>query len=45
MKTNLCTELERKFVCMEQFCDLFFQLMKHGTNTLHVSVYIFVHCK
>ena len=32
------------FVRMENVCDLFFQLMKHGTNTLHVlyfcSVYI-----
>ena len=36
---KLCTTFERNklFVSMEHSCDLLFQLMKHGTNTLHVT--------
>ena len=30
--------------CVEHFWDLLFQFMKHGTNTLHVAIYIFVQC-
>jgi hypothetical protein len=26
---------------MEHFCGLLFQLLKHGTNTLHVAFYIY----
>jgi hypothetical protein len=29
---------------MQHFWDPLFQLMKHGTNTLHVAFYIFVQC-
>jgi hypothetical protein len=38
-KTNLCTKFERNklFVHMDNFCDLLFQLMEHGTNALHVA--------
>jgi hypothetical protein len=36
---KLCTTFERNklFVSMEHSWDLLFQLMKHGTNTLHVT--------
>jgi hypothetical protein len=36
--TNLCTKHERNklFVHMEHFWDLFIQLMKLGTNALHL---------
>ena len=36
---NVWTKFERNTicVCMEHFWDLLFQLMKHGTNTLHVA--------
>jgi hypothetical protein len=39
MKTNLCPTFERNklFVCMENVWDLLFQLIKNGTNTLHVA--------
>lgn len=42
MWTNLCKEFERNpfFVRMENLWDLLFQLMIHGTNTLHV-VFLF----
>ena len=35
---------EIRFVRMENVWICFFQLMKHGTNTLHVASYIFVQC-
>ena len=35
--------LGKLFVHMKHFWDLFFQLMKHGTNISHI-VYIFVPC-
>ena len=43
MQTNLCTTFERHklFVHMEHFWDILFQLIKHGTKTLH-CIYIFV---
>ena len=43
METNVCTKFERNmlFVNKEHFWNLLFQLMKHGTNTLHVA-FIFV---
>ena len=34
-------ERNKLFVRMENFSDLLFQLMKHGTNSLHV-VFIFL---
>ena len=36
---NKCTTFERDklFVGLNIFGDLLFQLMKHGTNTLHVA--------
>jgi hypothetical protein len=39
MYTHLCTTFKRNklFLCMEHFWDILFQLMKHGTNTLHVA--------
>ena len=39
MLTNLWTTFERNklFVCMEDFWDVLFQLMKHGTLPLHVA--------
>ena len=30
-------EINKLFVHMENFWDLLFKLMKHGTNTLHVA--------
>ena len=44
MSANLCTTFERNklFVRMENFWDLLFQLMKHGTNILHVAFIFFV---
>ena len=30
---------------MKHFGDLLFQLMKHGTNTLHVVLIFFVPCE
>ena len=38
-KQIFCTKFERNklFVCIEHFWGLLFQLMKHGTNTLHGS--------
>ena len=30
-------EINKLFVRMENFWDLLFQLMKYGTNTLHVA--------
>ena len=35
-----------QFVHMEHFWDLSFQLMKHGTNTLHVALDFIenIHC-
>jgi hypothetical protein len=47
MYTNLCTKFERNklFVCMEHFCDVLFQLMKHGTNTLYGMFNIVVQCR
>ena len=35
----MCTKFERNnvFVCVNIFGDLLFQLMKHGTNPLHVA--------
>ena len=35
--TFVHTILEKSFVRMEHSWDLLFQLMKHGTNTLHVA--------
>ena len=32
---------ETLFVCIVQFRDLSFQLMKHGTKTLHVAFIFF----
>ena len=39
MLTNVFTKFERNkiFVHMQKFWNLLFQLMKHGTNTLHVA--------
>uniref|UniRef100_A0A8C7QCD9 COMM domain containing 7 n=1 Tax=Oncorhynchus mykiss TaxID=8022 RepID=A0A8C7QCD9_ONCMY len=37
----LSVERNKLFVHLEQFWDLLFQLMKHGTNTLH-AVFIFL---
>jgi hypothetical protein len=34
-------ERNKLSVHMEHFCDLLFQLMKHGTNTLHVVLIFF----
>jgi hypothetical protein len=34
---------EIRFLPMEHFCNLLFQLMKHGTNTLHVAFLFFGH--
>ena len=31
-------------MCTKHFWDFLFQLMKHGTNALHVAIYIFVQC-
>jgi hypothetical protein len=39
---NKFCERNKLFACMEHFCDLLLQLMKHGTNTLHV-VFIFLY--
>ena len=41
---KMCKIIERGklFVRVEHFWDLLFQLMKHGTNTLHVAcIYFF----
>jgi hypothetical protein len=49
MLTNRCKQIcvenfrEKLFVHMENFWDLLSQLIKHGTNTLHVA-FIFVQC-
>ena len=35
-------ERNKLFVHMDNFWDVLFQLMKHGTNTLHVGFIFFV---
>jgi hypothetical protein len=44
MEINLCKTFERNklFVRMEKIGDLLFQLMKHGTTTLHFKCIVFV---